>query len=173
MSVTVALNALLMGLGLGLAVFIGASFAVLLVVRANMRDVVRRVWTGVDRHSLKMRTPAAAETLRREGRRIAVLELEGSLFFGTADALRLRLEALGAEVNTAILDLHQVKEVDATAARILFETAEDWARAGWPRLHPASPSARWPCWYTAGVLPRPVPKQTPRRCACRPRPLTG
>ena len=31
---------------------------------------------------------------------------------------------------TAILDLHQVREVDVTAARILHETAEDWAQMG-------------------------------------------
>lgn len=116
--------------GLGPAVLIGATFAILLFVRANMRDVVRREWSGETRRSLKTRPSNVAEALKREGRRIAVLELEGSLFFGTADGLRARLEALEASVDTAILDLHQVMEIDVTAARILFETAQYWARAG-------------------------------------------
>lgn len=127
-SIAVALSALL--LGLGPAVVIGATLAVLLFVRANMRDVVRRSWTGEARRSLKIRTPAVAEVLRREGRRIALLELEGSLFFGTTDALRARLQTLAAGVDSVVLDLHQVNEVDVTAARILFEMAEDWSHAG-------------------------------------------
>lgn len=124
----VALSAVI--LGLGPAVVIGATCAVLLFVRANMRDVVRNEWTGQTRRSLKTRPPALAEALAKEGNRIALLELQGSLFFGTADGLRARLERLETAVETAILDLHQVTEVDVTAARILFETAEHWHRAG-------------------------------------------
>jgi len=127
-TLAVALAALF--LGLGHAVLIGASAAVLLFVRSNMRDVVRQAWTGDTRRSLRTRPTHVAEALRREGGRIALLELEGALFFGTADALRGRLRSLAPQVDTAILDLHQVREVDVTAARILHETAEDWAQMG-------------------------------------------
>jgi SulP family sulfate permease len=136
-TVAVALTTLLFGLGH--AVLIGASFAVLLFVRSNMRDVVRRVWSGEARHSLKTRPSNVAEILRREGHRIALLELEGSLFFGTADALRARLHGLCPQVDTAILDLHQIREVDLTAARILYEISDDWARMGKPLVF-----AEWP-----------------------------
>ena len=117
-------------LGLGAAVLVGAAAAVLLFVRANMRDVVRRVRSGQTRRSLKMRPPEVAQVLQEDGDRIAVLELEGALFFGTADALRQRLGAIANTVDTAILDLHQVSEIDATGARILLETGEDWAQHG-------------------------------------------
>lgn len=117
-------------LGLAWALLIGASFAVLLFVRANMRDVVRRVHSGAQRRSLRIRGPEALQALQREGGRIAVLELQGALFFGTADALRARLQALAETVDSAILDLHQVGEIDATGARILLETGEDWAAQG-------------------------------------------
>ncbi len=127
-TLVVALAALF--LGLGYAVLIGASVAVLLFVRSNMRDVVRQTWSGDVRRSLRTRPTHVAEALTREGRRIALLELDGALFFGTADALRARLHTLASQVDTAILDLHQVREVDVTAARILHETAEDWARMG-------------------------------------------
>jgi SulP family sulfate permease len=127
-TVAVALSVLL--LGIGQAVLIGASFAVLLFVRSNMRDVVRQEWTGATRRSLKTRPAHLADVLRREGHRIALLELEGPLFFGTADALRARLQALCSHADVAILDLHQVREVDLTAARILFETADDWQQLG-------------------------------------------
>jgi len=125
----VALSAV--AFGLGLAVLIGATFAVLLFVRSNMRAVVRREWSGETRRSLKARPSDVAAALAQEGRRIALLELEGPLFFGTADGLRARLDTLEESiVDTAILDLHQVIEIDVTAARILFETAQRWGRAG-------------------------------------------
>lgn len=128
--VTVIVALVTVLLGLGYAVLIGASIAVLLFVRSNMRDVVRHVWNGETRRSLKTRPADVAEILRREGCRIAVLELEGPLFFGTADALRARLHGLISELDTAILDLHQVREIDLTAARILYEMSDDWARTG-------------------------------------------
>lgn len=127
-SSAVALGAVL--LGLGPAVLLGAGFAVILFVRANMRNVVRRSGSGRHRRSLKMRPPAVAERLLREGDRIAVVELEGALFFGTADDLRMHLQALPPQVETAVLDLHQLHEIDMTGARILFEIAEDWRLSG-------------------------------------------
>ena len=130
-------------LGLGPAVLIGGSFAVLLFVRTNMREVVAAVWTGRTRRSLKVRSPAATEALALAGERIVLYDLEGSLFFGTADALRARLQLLDPRVDSVILDLHQVSEVDVTAARILVEAAEDFAQRGrqlifseWPSHDP-------------------------------------
>jgi SulP family sulfate permease len=129
-AVTVAVAVSALVLGLGPAVLIGASCAVLLFVRANIRDVVRGVARGSERHSLKTRAPALAAALREHGGAIAVLELQGALFFGTADALRERLTALRRDTHTAIVDLRQVGEIDVTAARILCETAAEWTAAG-------------------------------------------
>ncbi|MES2099740.1 MAG: SulP family inorganic anion transporter [Pseudomonadota bacterium] len=126
--------------GLGPAVVIGASCAVLLFVRANMRDVVRHEWTAATRRSLKARPAATVEALAREGQRITLLELEGPLFFGTADGLRSRLDRLEAKADTVILDLHRVTDIDVTAARILFETAEHWARMGKHLVFSESPA---------------------------------
>lgn len=116
---------------------------VLLFVRANMRDVVRASWRGDARRSLKVRPAETAQWLRRHGQRIAVLELEGPLFFGTADALRAHLRTLARDVDIVVVDLRQVREIDVTGARILFETAEDWSAGGkrlilaeWPASDP-------------------------------------
>lgn len=119
-----------LALGLGWAVLVGGSFAVLLFVRANMREVISRAWTLRTRRSLKLRSTAATDALTAHGDSVVVYELEGSLFFGTADALRARLKSLGPHAEAVILDLHQVREVDVTAARILVETAEDFALVG-------------------------------------------
>lgn len=124
--VTLAVALCCVVFGLGWAVLVGASFAVLLFVRSNLRDVVRLVRRGDQARSLKTRSTAVSEALRQHGHRLAVLDLEGPLFFGTADSLRAQLQALAPQVDTAILDLHLVGELDVTAARILAEAAEDW-----------------------------------------------
>lgn len=54
----------------------------------------------------------------------------GPLFFGTADTVRASLDQLAPSVDTVVLDLFLVGEIDATGARILLEVAEDWAQHG-------------------------------------------
>jgi len=119
-----------LALGLAAAVAVGAALAVLLFVRANMRQVVRSQRSGEQRRSMKIRSPQASATLQREGAAIRILELQGALFFGTADTVRASLDRLPSTVNTVVLDLYLVGEIDATGARILLELAEDWARQG-------------------------------------------
>jgi SulP family sulfate permease len=70
----VALSAVFFGLGP--AVVIGASCAVLLFVRANMRDVVRHEWTAATRRSLKARPTAIVEA-RVKGRASPCSSLRG------------------------------------------------------------------------------------------------
>ena len=117
-------------LGLAAAVAVGAALAVLLFVRAQMRQVVRSQHTGTQRRSMKVRQPQAAAQLQARGDSTVLLELQGALFFGTADTVRASLEALSPTVETVVLDLFLVGEIDATGARILLEVAEDWARQG-------------------------------------------
>lgn len=127
-SITVVVAALVYGVGP--ALLVGASFAVLLFVRANLRDVVRATWRGHERVSPKLRPAVSAQALRDAGHRLAILELQGPLFFGTADALRARLSGLATDTDAVVLDLRQVQEVDVTGARILFECTQDWLAAG-------------------------------------------
>jgi sulfate permease, SulP family len=109
-------------------VMIGATCAVLRFVRSNVRDVVRHTATGETLRSLRVRPGPASEAWAQHGHRITIFEPEGSLFFGTADALQHRLEQMPSRVETAILDLRQVQDIDITAARILVELADTWAR---------------------------------------------
>jgi anti-anti-sigma factor len=62
------------------------------------------------------------EYLQAHGRQILVLELEGPLFFGTAEELADRVEtALGDGVSRVVLDFKRVNEIDTTGARILLQ----------------------------------------------------
>ena len=58
--------------------------------------------------------------LEQEGKRIHILELEGVLFFGTADKVTCRVEQLFAEdVDYIILDFQRLFEIDGTGASII------------------------------------------------------
>ncbi len=58
--------------------------------------------------------------IERRGREIAIVEMEGALFFGSTAELRDRFDALIEEGVTHIaLDLKRVKDIDATGARTL------------------------------------------------------
>lgn len=128
--VALTVMAISIALGLAAAVAAGAALAVLLFVRAHMQQVVRSQHTGTLRRSMKVRPQQATALLQQHGDRTVLLELQGALFFGTADTVRASLHALVPTVDTVVLDLFLVDEIDATGARILLEVADDWARQG-------------------------------------------
>ncbi len=109
------------------AVFVGVMAAMLLFVRRNSRSIIRRELYGNAHHSLRQRSISRMRELEREGNRIVVLELEGALFFGTADQLAREVERLAAKTDYLILDFRRVTEIDVTGARILQQTAQQVA----------------------------------------------
>ncbi len=103
------------GVGMGVAV------AVLFFIIRMSRSVVRSTYHGDAVRSRKARDPRLMEILAAHGRQIVVFELDGPLFFGTAENLASRVEAAAHEGATqVVLDLRRVNELDATGARILI-----------------------------------------------------
>lgn len=65
------------------------------------------------------------ELLGRLGRRIVVIELEGVIFFGTADDLLAKIdECLQQGATHVIVDLGRVADVDTTGAQMLIQIDE-------------------------------------------------
>jgi len=127
--VTVATVAI--AVNLVVAVGFGVVAAVLTFLSRMSRSVVRRAYRGDSVHSRRMRDPRLMQLLQQQGGKILVLELEGPLFFGTAEDLARRVEAaLQEDVFWVILDLKRVNEVDSTGAKILLLIQERMARAG-------------------------------------------
>jgi CRP-like cAMP-binding protein/anti-anti-sigma regulatory factor len=61
--------------------------------------------------------------LSESGHRIAVIEIEGTIFFGTAEALAAQAEALADEGTDFVLfDLKRLHAVDATGFKVLGQT---------------------------------------------------
>jgi anti-anti-sigma factor len=95
------------------------------------RSAIRRAYRGDAIHSRRTRDPRHMQVVREHGGRILVLELEGPIFFGTAEDLANRVDtALRDGVSTIVLDLKRVNEIDSTGARILLQIQQRLSRQG-------------------------------------------
>ncbi|MBI1201438.1 MAG: cyclic nucleotide-binding domain-containing protein [Rhodopseudomonas sp.] len=111
------------------AVFLGIAIAVALFIVRVSHSNIRRAYRCDTIHSRKTRTPAEAALLEKRGTEILVLELQGALFFGSAETLSEDIERrFDTAMRTLILDLRRVTEIDATGARILNDIRQALAR---------------------------------------------
>ena len=123
-TVAVAMN-------LVLAVAIGIAVTILFFLLRMSKSVIRREYRCDVVHSRKTREPRLMEALGRDGRAIMVVELEGPIFFGTAENLALYLEgAVNKGVSYLVLDLKRVNEIDSTGARVLLQLHDRLTREG-------------------------------------------
>ncbi|MDB5852316.1 MAG: hypothetical protein JWR22_357 [Herminiimonas sp.] len=111
------------------ATAVGVVAAMLLFILTSMKPVIRKIMSAESRRSLKVRDAEATALLEKEGARIRIIELDGVLFFGTAETLSMEIIKLPPEVTILILDFTRVKEIDATAGRTLFQLARRFQAA--------------------------------------------
>lgn len=113
------------------AVIVGVAVAVFTFTLRMSRGVIRSSRYGNDVHSRRTRDGSAIEILGRHGQRILAIELEGPMFFASAEHLHNRIDdALAADVRYVILDLARVNELDSSGARILLQTLQRVKAAG-------------------------------------------
>src|SRR5208337_3564603 len=84
-------------------------------------SIIRRTYLGSQVHSKKMRSACDSDILELEGRRIAIIELQGPLFFGSAESLAKRIEDSEEEFTYCILDMKRVNDMDSTGANIILQ----------------------------------------------------
>jgi glutaminase len=95
--------------------------------RTNVRSVIRREYRGVVVRSKRIRTPEERNILAQEGRRVAVLEVQGALFFGSTEQMLRRITQLAAEVSHVIVDFKRVHSADAAALKLIARAAHSIA----------------------------------------------
>lgn len=104
---------------------VGIVLAVLLFIREQIGgSVVRRKVLGGQSFSKRVRTEREMEALVAKGDQAAILELQGSLFFGTANQLYTALEPELKSRTYVILDMRRVQTVDVTAAHMLDQVKD-------------------------------------------------
>jgi MFS superfamily sulfate permease-like transporter len=120
--VVAVVAALSVTINIVLAVFLGFIIAIALFIVRMSRSNIRRSYRCNTVHSRKTRTLAEFALLEKHGVDILVLELQGVLFFGSAEMLSDHVDrAPAAATRTIILDMRRVTEIDATGARVLAD----------------------------------------------------
>jgi CRP-like cAMP-binding protein/anti-anti-sigma regulatory factor len=114
-----------------LAVFIGIVIAVVLFVARMSRTSIRRTYRCDTVRSRRARGRKQVALLEQHGGKILVIELQGVLFFGSAERLSETIErAADADTQSVILDLRRVTEIDATGTWILSDIQLALAHSG-------------------------------------------
>ena len=125
LAVIVVVTAVAMAMNIVVAVFTGIAVAMLVFLYRMSKSVVRRAYRCDAIHSRKTREPRLTDLLATHGARILVLELDGPIFFGTAENLGAYIESsAGADVTYVVFDLKRVNEIDTTGARIIVQIHE-------------------------------------------------
>jgi len=131
LAVIVLVATLAIAANIVLAVFLGVVVTVGVFLFRMSKSVIRREYRCDAVHSRKNREPQLMAVVAEHGARIAVLELEGPIFFGTAENLAVRLdELLLGDVSYVLLDLKRVNEIDSTGARIILATHDKMMKRG-------------------------------------------
>ncbi len=143
------------------AVFIGVGIAVLLFAVRMSRSIVRRCYRGSAVRSRKSRTVQQMTVLETGGSGILIVELQGALFFGTAETLAGEIAVqMQQKTHQVILDLRRVSEIDSTGAELLRRIDADLSAHGAALaicvLQPSEPAA---VLADAGVLDAVTPER--------------
>jgi MFS superfamily sulfate permease-like transporter len=106
------------------AVIVGLFLSMALFIATMNRSLVRAVHDGTARSSRRIYGPEDARRLAAGRGRIKVVELEGAIFFGSAERLVGEAERWADTADHIVLDLRRVTAIDATGALGLEQLAK-------------------------------------------------
>jgi MFS superfamily sulfate permease-like transporter len=104
---------------LTVAIIVGLIVELILFLFNARQALVRRSYHGNEICSNTVRNTQAMAALRENGHLIIVLELQGNLFFGTADYLANLTDKIANSVEIIIFDFRRVVDIDKSGANIL------------------------------------------------------
>ena len=84
-------------------------------------SVIRLRFTAAQANSCRVRTPEEAQTLRQQGGRIEVYQLQGHLVLSTAEVVAHEVMSAAGPLEAVILDLKHVLSVNESACRLLHQ----------------------------------------------------
>jgi SulP family sulfate permease len=146
--VVVAVAGVTVVFNLAAAVAVGIFFAVLQFVVNMSRPIVRRVFDRSMAKSRRVRPLTLEQVLSGEGHRIGVVELDGPLFFGTAEDLSEEIGRLDSDrPKVVVLEMRRMSHIDLSGARILVRIAQAQAAKGCrvflAGIEPGSAHGQW------------------------------
>jgi len=134
-AVVVTVIGVALTVGLIAASAAGVAMSIMLFVREQVGgSVVRRKSFVNQRSSTWYRPEAEMRVIEQKGDKAVIIELQGSLFFGTSYELYTVLEPEIKMRDYIILDLRRVQSVDITAAHMLNQVRDMLMERGVPLL---------------------------------------
>lgn len=112
------------------AVGLGALLAMLIFIRAMNRSLIRARFSAAQRPSRRIYGARQEERLTHDRQRVVLVELEGALFFGSAERLVAEAQALAADCRCLVLDLSQVSMLDESGAMLLQQLSNQLGHRG-------------------------------------------
>ena len=110
---------------------VGIALAMFLFIREQLGStIIRNKVDGGSRFSKRVRLGHEMELLERRGEQTIMLELQGSLFFGTKDQLFSALEPELGKRQYVLLDMRRVQSVDVTAVHLLSQIRDSLSERG-------------------------------------------
>lgn len=116
------------------AVGIGSLLAMLMFMSAMNRSLISGRFNAMERPSRRIYGAAQANLLQTERSRVVLIELEGALFFGSAERLTTEVAALAPDCRCLVLDLSQVSMIDDSGAMLLQQLSHQLEHRGVPLL---------------------------------------
>ena len=130
-AVVVAVVVVAITVGLIAASAVGVAMAIVLFVREQLGGSVVRHKMYVNQMSSTWHRPEAEmRVLAQKGDQAVIVELQGSLFFGTTQQLYADIENELRTRQYVILDLKRVQSVDVTAAHLLNQIRDSLRERG-------------------------------------------
>jgi SulP family sulfate permease len=129
--VILAVVAVALTVGLIPASGTGIVLAIVLFIREQIGgQIVRRKVYGNQSFSKQIRLPEDMKVLEQNGDQAVIFELQGSLFFGTANQLYTTLEPEIKARKYILLDMRRVQTIDVTAAHMLEQIRDMMSEKG-------------------------------------------
>lgn len=112
------------------AVGMGSLLAMLIFISAMNRSLVRGRFSALERPSRRIYGPLQAGYLQTVGPCVVLIELEGALFFGSAERLANEVATLAPACRFLVLDLSLVSMMDASGAMLLQQLSHQLEHQG-------------------------------------------
>jgi MFS superfamily sulfate permease-like transporter len=112
------------------AVGMGVLLSMLTFISAMNRSLIRGRFSAMERPSRRIYGAAQASLLQAERQRVVLIELEGALFFGSAERLAAEAASLAPDCHCLVLDLSQVSMIDASGAMLLEQLSSQLDHRG-------------------------------------------
>jgi SulP family sulfate permease len=130
LTLVLVVTALVVFVSVLVALGVGFAAALIAFIYRSNAQMIRRIQHATQLRSRTKRSRAALDALGQHGRRIAIVELDGPLFFGSAERVE---RVVGDELSASdwvLLDLKRISHFDSSGVLMLKRLDELLLRSG-------------------------------------------